>query len=68
MKRTVKPFREELSSVSIFSYSLLVIIAVLLIGSAAWYAVRRLAAPLKEMSGAMHVLSSGDTSLEITVA
>ncbi|WP_282609887.1 methyl-accepting chemotaxis protein [Pelagibius sp. Alg239-R121] len=56
---------EELNSLSIFSYSLLVIIAVLLIASAAWYAVFRLATPLKGMSDAMRQLSSGDTSFEV---
>ncbi len=56
---------EDLNSLSLFAYSLLVAIAVLLVSGAAWYAIRGLAAPLKEMSAAMRTLSAGDTSLEV---
>lgn len=55
----------DLNSLSFFSYSLLAVMAVLLVAGAAWYAIRGLATPLTEMSVAMRTLSSGDTSLEI---
>ena len=57
--------RGELQFLSIFAFSLLAAIAVSLIAAAAWYAIRRLATPLKEMSAAMRTLSAGDTSLQI---